>query len=318
MSRNIINAEVVEEEITFDKIRAIKGKSKILKDYPTYLMDESKLNGTADWLFFPKSEAEIVSVLNFLQKNKIRTYVSAARTGIVGACVPTSGSVLSTEKMNKILGFGFDKKNNYYFLRVEPGITLNEIDDKLREKLDIIHLSAKQAADIVRNLKTFAKKAACEQQLVNINHLIQEILRLMKKTFEGKNIQITTNLAPHLPETMADAGQIQQVLMNLILNAREAMLPRGGILTIKAEEKTDTVQIEVADTGKGIEPEDLKNIFESFFTTKIDNNQKHEDTGAGLGLAFCRKIIDAHNGCISVESEPAKGSTFKITLPKNR
>ena len=69
MSKNIINAEVVEEEITFDKIRAIKGKSKILKDYPTYLMDESKLNGTADWLFFPKSEAEIVSVLNFLQKN---------------------------------------------------------------------------------------------------------------------------------------------------------------------------------------------------------------------------------------------------------
>ncbi|MHA1885344.1 MAG: FAD-binding oxidoreductase, partial [Promethearchaeota archaeon] len=139
MSRNIINAEVVEEEITFDKIRAIKGKSKIVKDYPTYLMDESKLNGTADWLFFPKSEAEIVSVLNFLQKNKIRTYVSAARTGIVGACVPTSGSVLSTEKMNKILGFGFDKKKNYYFLRVEPGITLNEIDGKLiRKEVDNI------------------------------------------------------------------------------------------------------------------------------------------------------------------------------------
>ncbi|MHA2472706.1 MAG: FAD-binding oxidoreductase [Promethearchaeota archaeon] len=151
MSRNIINAEVVSKEILLDNIRAIKGKSKILEDYPTYLMDESKLNGTADWLFFPKSEAETVSVLNFLQNNKIRTYVSAARTGIVGACVPTSGSVLSTEKMNKILGFGFDKKKNYYFLRVEPGITLNEIDDKLiRKEVDGI---PELNQDAIKNFK---------------------------------------------------------------------------------------------------------------------------------------------------------------------
>lgn len=134
MSTNIITAEKIAIKIPFNDIRSIHGKTKISTDYPTYLMDESKLTGIADWLFFPKSEAEIVSILDYLQKNKIRTFVSAARTGIVGACVPTSGSVLSVEKMNRIIGFGFDTIKKSYFIRVEPGITLNEITDKLNKK----------------------------------------------------------------------------------------------------------------------------------------------------------------------------------------
>jgi signal transduction histidine kinase len=111
-------------------------------------------------------------------------------------------------------------------------------------------------------------------------------------------------------------AQIQQVLMNLILNARDAMLPRGGILTIKAQDTVDTVQIEVADTGCGIEPADLKKIFEPFFTTRTDKSSPSETIGSGFGLVFCKQIIDAHGGSIAVESEPARGSTFKITLPK--
>jgi len=110
--------------------------------------------------------------------------------------------------------------------------------------------------------------------------------------------------------------QIQQVLMNLILNARDAMLPGGGTLTIRAADKIDTVHIEVSDTGCGIEPDDLANIFDSFFTTKNDEKASSENCGSGLGLAFCKKVIEAHNGSISVESEPAMGSTFKISLPK--
>ncbi|MHA2182472.1 MAG: FAD-binding oxidoreductase, partial [Promethearchaeota archaeon] len=131
---NIINSEKPKKKPLFKDIRSIQGKTKILTDYPTYLMDESKLNGTADWLFFPKSEAEILTIVDFQQKNKIRMYVSAARTGIVGACVPISGSILSTEKMNKIIGLGFDKKKSNFFIRVEPGITLKEINDRLMKK----------------------------------------------------------------------------------------------------------------------------------------------------------------------------------------
>jgi len=94
------------------------------------------------------------------------------------------------------------------------------------------------------------------------------------------------------------------------------MLPHGGILTIKATDNNDVTQIEVTDTGCGIEPADLENIFESFFTTKTNKKSPSEYSGSGLGLAFCKKIIEAHDGCISVESKPAQGSTFKITLPK--
>ena len=105
--------------------------------------------------------------------------------------------------------------------------------------------------------------------------------------------------------------------MNLILNARDAMLPGGGILAVRAIDKTDAVQIEISDTGCGIEPADLANIFDSFFTTKADKKSKSQYSGSGLGLAFCKKVINAHNGLISVESQVATGSTFKISLPKN-
>lgn len=104
--------------------------------------------------------------------------------------------------------------------------------------------------------------------------------------------------------------------MNLILNARDAMLPRGGALTIRAAEMVDTVVIEVADTGQGIDPADLANIFETFFTTKREKGSPSEYSGAGIGLAFCKMIIDRHEGCISVESKAGHGSTFKIALPK--
>jgi len=134
MAGNIINAEILEEEILFEKIRVIQGKNKILSEYSSYLNDESKLSGTADWLFFPESEAEIISLLSFSQKNKIRISISGARTGIVGACVPSSGSILSMENMNKILGLGFDNKKDKYFLRVEPGITLKGLNEMLLRK----------------------------------------------------------------------------------------------------------------------------------------------------------------------------------------
>ena len=173
VSSNIINSEKTNKKVPFNDIRFIHGKTKILTDFPTYLMDESKLNGVADWLFFPKSEAEIISILEFLRKNKIRTYVSAARTGIVGACVPTSGSVLSTEKMNKIIGFGFDKKKKNYFIRVEPGVTLNEINDTLKKKeIDNVEEltpdAKKSLKSQIKNFIILLIQQRCLQQLVEL------------------------------------------------------------------------------------------------------------------------------------------------------
>jgi len=133
VSANIINS-IKAEHVQLDEIRKIKGAQIIASDYPAYLVDESKLEGTADWLFFPKSEAEVVSIINFLKEKKIPVYISAARTGIVGSCVPKSGSIISIEKMDKMLGFGFDETKGMYFCRFEPGITLKAINDKILKK----------------------------------------------------------------------------------------------------------------------------------------------------------------------------------------
>lgn len=103
--------------------------------------------------------------------------------------------------------------------------------------------------------------------------------------------------------------------MNLILNARQAMLGKGGGLRISARQLPDSVQIEVADTGCGIETQNLIRIFDPFYTTKNAESQSHR-LGAGLGLAFCKKVIDGHNGIISVQSKPGDGTTFTIILPK--
>jgi len=103
--------------------------------------------------------------------------------------------------------------------------------------------------------------------------------------------------------------------MNLILNARDAMLGSGGILTIRAWEDSDCMRIEVQDSGEGIDSSDLDKIFEPFFTTKSKDSPAPA-CGAGLGLAFCKKIVDSYNGSISVESKPMEGTAFIITLPK--
>lgn len=103
--------------------------------------------------------------------------------------------------------------------------------------------------------------------------------------------------------------------MNLIINAREAMLPKGGFLTIRAKQLDATVQIEVRDTGCGIEQVNLKKIFEPFFSTKT-SEPNSKQTGTGLGLALCKTVIDAHDGVISIESDLGRETTFRITLPK--
>ena len=97
-----------------------------------------------------------------------------------------------------------------------------------------------------------------------------------------------------------------------------SMLVHGGILTIKAHNSTDGVVIELADTGCGISAADLQNIFKPFFTTKADTSASPGTSGSGLGLAFCKRVIDAHHGSVSVESAPGKGTTFTIILPKQQ
>lgn len=172
-----------------------------------------------------------------------------------------------------------------------------------------------RAAKIMGSMLAMADGKTQEKKNARLIVLIEEVFTCLCRDFSKDGITVKIQIPEELG-VWAVPVQIQQVLMNLILNARDAMLPRGGILNIKATESSDAVQVEVADTGCGIEPGDMRKIFESFFTTKTDRSSASQHSGSGLGLAFCKKIIDAHGGCISVESQPDKGSTFTITLPK--
>ncbi len=145
--------------------------------------------------------------------------------------------------------------------------------------------------------------------------LVEEVFTCLCRDFAKDGIAVEICIPENLTLECVTV-QIQHVLMNLILNARQAMLVRGGVLAIKATETTDSINIEISDTGDGIKPADLERIFESFYTTKAKNGSSSEYSGTGLGLAFCKRVIERHRGLISVESKPSQGTKFIITLPK--
>lgn len=196
-------------------------------------------------------------------------------------------------------------------------LALDNPDDKALAKkaLEKTAKNCELASKIMESMLALADGEMQEKKDTGLTALVDEVLACLCRGFAKDGISVEIRIPEDLT-VWAVPVQMQQVLMNLILNARDAMLPRGGVLTIKAQEETDVVQIEVTDTGCGIEPADLNNIFKSFFTTKADKDSPSQYSGSGLGLAFCEKVIEAHQGLISVESQLGRGSTFKITLPK--
>lgn len=175
--------------------------------------------------------------------------------------------------------------------------------------------NCEQASKIMESMLAVADGETQDKKSVPLMALVQEVFACLCRDFAKDGITVNIKIAENLT-VWGVPVQVQQVLMNLILNARDAMLPHGGVLTIKAQDADASGQIEIADTGCGIDRADLEKIFEPFFTTKNDKNSPSRHSGAGLGLVFCKRIIDEHGGCISVESKPAEGTTFKITLPK--
>jgi len=202
-------------------------------------------------------------------------------------------------------------------LKSYASLALNNFDDKaLSEKaLQKTVQNCERASNVMESMLALANNQTQEKKNTELLTLIEEVFRCLCRDFTKDGITVEISIPQGLM-VWAVPVQIQQVLMNLILNARQAMLPRGGVLTIRADEKNDAVEVEIKDTGYGIKPADLECIFDPFFTTKNDKNSSSELSGAGLGLAFCKRVVEGHDGLISVESKPAHGSKFKIILPK--
>jgi signal transduction histidine kinase len=187
----------------------------------------------------------------------------------------------------------------------------SEVPASVKEDMGLIKSESHRAAGIVRNLLSFARKANAVKQPTPVNKIISDVLNLRAYEHGVHNIKIIKELDAELPDIMIDPGQIQQVFINIILNAEYAMVNAygKGTLRIKSEIAENMLKVSFTDDGPGIDPVNLRHIFDPFFTTK------EAGKGTGLGLSICYGIITAHNGRIYAVSEPGKGATFIIELP---
>lgn len=181
-------------------------------------------------------------------------------------------------------------------------------DDNAYHELDTIAKEALRCRKIVTSLLDFARQTKPVKKEAKINDLIGESFALTRKQAVFKDVNLSLELADDLPPILVDAGQMQQSLINLIQNAIEATEPGGSItITSRFEKQKKSIEIAVTDTGEGISAEDLRKIFDPFYTNK--------EQGTGLGLAITHGIVEQHGGKIEVSSQKGEGSTFTIRLP---
>jgi nitrogen-specific signal transduction histidine kinase len=184
-------------------------------------------------------------------------------------------------------------------------------EDELAQDLEVIRSHSARVQSILEHVLTFTRPEPPVPQPLQINHVILETLPMVRKTLEGAKIRLTTNLSADLPLVHADPVQIQQVLLNLYLNARDAM-PQGGDLVIASyvsNGEHGEIIVTVSDTGEGMNQEQLEKIFFPFYSTKAGAG------GTGLGLAICRRIMRQHEGRIEAEISPNGGTTFRLAFP---
>ncbi len=181
----------------------------------------------------------------------------------------------------------------------------------VKEDLSKIQTEGQRAAKLVRDLLTFSRQAQPKKQLVDINELVQKTLELWSYALAQKGIEVETKLSPEMPRILIDYNQIQQVLLNIVINAEQALgqSNRHGKIAVETGLRDGYVVIAISDNGIGI-PEDISDkVFQPFFTTKGVGE------GTGLGLSVCHGIVMAHDGRIYFHSKPGEGTTFFVELP---
>ncbi len=255
-------------------IAVAKGQAEITMCWP-YLLDE--LTETQEGLI----QAEKLSSLGQLAASIAHEVNN-----------PLSGVLVYTQLLNKKIS-----NDNY-----SKDIALNYLG-KMEQELT-------RSTKLVRNLLDFARQSPPALRETPINEVINRALDLVAHSAHVKHIQINRSLSPELPKLMADPEQLQQVAVNIILNAVQAM-PNGGTLNLSSSLENGQIKLEFQDTGCGISPENLHKLFTPFFTTK------KEVKGVGLGLAVSYGIVQRHHGKILVKSKEGEGATFTVLLPLN-
>lgn len=198
-----------------------------------------------------------------------------------------------------------DRKSASRTGRQAPGETADAAK-KLEQYLDVAKGEINRLDYIVTQFLGAIRPAPVQLKLNSLNDVVEKSVDLLRPEIENRGITLKTRLARHLTSTLVDAAQLQQVLVNLMKNAAQAMTT-GGTLTLQTGETSDDVWVSVTDTGGGIPQEQINRIFEPFYTTK--------KKGTGLGLMIVQRIVRAHNGRIELDSHVGRGTTFRIWLP---
>jgi two-component system, NtrC family, sensor kinase len=184
-------------------------------------------------------------------------------------------------------------------------------DDPRQKTIERIVKQTFRASEIVNNLLNFSRTGGTEPVEVDLNSVLEETLTLVQHPFKTAQVNVVKNYAERLPVILGSTTRLQQVFLNLFMNARDAM-PGGGMLEVRTGARNGSVEIEVTDTGAGIPPEHLHRIFDPFFTTKATGR------GTGLGLSVSYGIIKEHAGKVDVRSTPGKGTSFRLEFPVAR
>ncbi len=185
------------------------------------------------------------------------------------------------------------------------------LPEQIEKDLDTIRHHAVRVSNIASNLLTFSKKTSTQFGEEDLHQVLERVLLLTESHTSKRNIRLEKKLAPSLPKVKGNSGELEQVFLNLIRNAADAIGEDGGTITIQSEfnQAQGNIRLSFADTGTGISEEDKEKIFDPFFSTK------EAGKGTGLGLYISYTIIEEHEGKIEVESEPGKGAVFKVVLP---
>ena len=194
-------------------------------------------------------------------------------------------------------------------LRTDPG---SRPPDEVAQDLRRIAEESERAARIVRNLLAFARRQVAARAPQDLSDICARVLSLREYSFRLTGVSHDTSFAPDLPKVLGDSGQLQQVLLNLVLNAEQAMRGRAErrlSIAVRHDRDANAVELSVADSGHGIDAANLSRIFDPFFTTRDVGE------GTGLGLSICYGIVRDHGGQIAVESKPHEGTTFRVKLP---
>jgi len=195
-------------------------------------------------------------------------------------------------------------------LRVESLSMRLSGDPAALEALSVVEKELDRMANLVKNLLQLSRREEQRISTVNVAEELEKAVELLHYHLRKCGIEVRKEFQPGIPMIMADPEHLRQVFLNLFTNASDAM-PSGGTLTLRARGGQNLL-IEIVDTGTGIAAADLPRVMETFFTTKPPGK------GTGLGLPICRRIVEAHGGRISIESEPGKGTTVRIVLPVDR